>query len=253
MIEGMVDIQTDDGWMEAFTTHPDEGGAFPGVIVLMDIWGLREELFEVARRIATVGYHVTVPNFWYRRGKVRYEFRDENGRMRSLLTLTRAVQDEMHANMSHLSDEMAMADIGAVLKFLRDEPVRKGHKGVMGYCLGGRLALSAAARFPDQFRACASLHGTRLVNDKPNSPHHSLSRMRGEVYCGFAEYDDLAPPETIETLSQLFDLQPGVRYRAIVHPGTEHGYALPDRDVFDRQAANRDWETIFPMFRRQLD
>ena len=252
MIEGMTDIQTDDGWMDAFVVHPDENGPFPGVVVLMDIWGLREELFEIARKIAVVGYHVTVPNFWYRRGKIRYEFRDENGRMRSLVTLATAVQDEMQANMSHLTDGMAMADIGAVLKFLRTEPVRKAPKGVMGYCLGGRLALAAAARFPDQFRACASMHGTRLVNDRPDSPHLSLSRMRGEVYCGFAEYDDLAPPETIETLAQLFDLQPGVRYRAIVHPDTHHGYALPDRDVFDRQAANRDWENIFAMFRRQL-
>jgi carboxymethylenebutenolidase len=37
-----------------------------------------------------------------------------------------------------------------------------------------------------------------------------------------------------------------------VHPGTEHGYALPDRDIFAKPAANRDWENIFAMFRRQL-
>jgi carboxymethylenebutenolidase len=252
MIEGMTDIQTDDGWMDAFVAYPDENGPFPGVVILMDIWGLRDELFEIARKIAVVGYHVTVPNFWYRRGRMRYEFRDEHGRMRSLVTLAPAVRDEVQANMSHLTDSMAMADIGSVLKFLRGEPVRKAPKGVIGYCLGGRLALAAAARFPDHIRACASMHGTRLVNDRPDSPHLSLSRMRGEVYCGFAEHDDLAPPETIETLAQLFDLQPGVRYRAIVHPDTHHGYALPDRDVFDRPAANRDWENIFAMFRRQL-
>ena len=58
---------------------------------------------------------------------------------------------------------MAMADIGAVLKFLDGEPVRKGPKGTIGYCLGGRLSLAAAAEFPDQFRASASLHGTQLV------------------------------------------------------------------------------------------
>ena len=43
-----------------------------------------------------------------------------------------------------------------------------------------------------------------------------------------------------------------MRYRSNVHPGTEHGYALPDRDMFDKAAANRDWENIFAMFRRQL-
>jgi len=43
-----------------------------------------------------------------------------------------------------------------------------------------------------------------------------------------------------------------VDYCYEVHPGAEHGYALPDRDIHDKRAANRDWEVIFAMFRRQL-
>ena len=43
-----------------------------------------------------------------------------------------------------------------------------------------------------------------------------------------------------------------VYYSREVHPGAEHGYALPDRDIHDKRAANRDWELIFAMFRRQL-
>ena len=43
-----------------------------------------------------------------------------------------------------------------------------------------------------------------------------------------------------------------VRYDFTVHAGAEHGYALPDRDVYDKQAAARDWEQIFAMFHRQI-
>src|SRR6188474_2747087 len=164
MIDEHIDIPTADGRMDAFVTHPDEGGPFPAVIVLMDIWGLREELFDIARKIAVAGYHCTVPNFWYRRGKVRYEFRDNNGRMKSLNVIPKQAQDEMHANMVQVTDAMAMADIGAVLKFLDGEPARNGPKGTIGYCLGGRMSLAAAAAFPDQFRASASLHGTSMVS-----------------------------------------------------------------------------------------
>ena len=252
MIEKHIEIATADGRMDSFVVHPEEGGPFPAVLVLMDIWGLREELYDVARKVATVGYHVTVPNFWYRRGKVRFEYRDDNGRMKSLVAIPQAAQDEMHANMEHLTDAMAMADIGAVLKFLDGEPARQGPKATIGYCLGGRLSLAAAAAFPDRFRASASMHGTHLVNDKPDSPHRAVGKMRGEIYCGFAEKDALAPPSTIETLVRLFKDQAAVRYRSIVHPGTVHGYALPDRDIFDKAAANRDWENIFAMCRRQL-
>ena len=70
MIEKHIDIATADGRMDSFVVHPDEGGPFPAVLILMDIWGLREELYDVARKVAVVGYHVTVPNFFYRRGKV---------------------------------------------------------------------------------------------------------------------------------------------------------------------------------------
>jgi carboxymethylenebutenolidase len=42
------------------------------------------------------------------------------------------------------------------------------------------------------------------------------------------------------------------RYTYRIHKGAEHGYALPDRDIADKHAANRDWEVIFPMFRRTL-
>jgi carboxymethylenebutenolidase len=252
MIEKAIDIPTADGAMDSFIVHPGEGGPFPAVVLLMDIWGLREELFDVARKVAVVGYHVTVPNFWYRRGKVRYEFRDEKGRMRSLNAIPKAVQDEMHGNMTHVTDKMAMTDIGAVLKFYDGEPVRKGPKGSIGYCLGGRLSLAAAAEFPDHFRASASMHGTALVSDAPDSPHRMIDRMRGEIYCGYGERDRFTPPPVRDGLAKAMAENANIRFHAIVHPGADHGYALPDRDVFDKPAANRDWENIFAMFRRQL-
>ena len=81
MIEQMAEIPTKAGRMNAFVTHPEGGGPFPAVVVFMDIWGLREELFDIARRIATAGYHVTLPNLYYRQGDVRFEKRDAGGRM----------------------------------------------------------------------------------------------------------------------------------------------------------------------------
>jgi carboxymethylenebutenolidase len=222
------------------------------VILLMDIWGLREELFDIARKVATVGYHCTVPNFWYRRGRVRYEFRDEKGYMRSLNTIPQTVQAEMRANSELVTDRMAMADIGSVLTFLDGQPARQGPKGTIGWCLGGRLSILAAEEFPDQFRASASLHGTAMVTDAPDSPHRSLGKVRGEVYCGFGGLDRFTPPDVVEAMGRGMKENTAVRYRGRVHAGADHGYALPDRDVYDRTAANRDWEHIFAMFRRQL-
>jgi carboxymethylenebutenolidase len=67
----------------------------------------------------------------------------------------------------------------------------------------------------------------------------------------FCREDPNAAPSIRQALSKAFAGCP-VDYWYEVHPGAEHGYALPDRDIHDKRAANRDWELIFVMFRRQL-
>ncbi|MDG2269477.1 MAG: dienelactone hydrolase family protein [Alphaproteobacteria bacterium] len=68
MREKTVQVTTEDGVMETFITHPETGAPFAPVIVFMDVWGLREQLRDIARRIACVGYVVALPNFYYRMG-----------------------------------------------------------------------------------------------------------------------------------------------------------------------------------------
>ena len=62
MIEQTVDIETRDGAMETFICAPDRGGPFAPILFLMDAPGIREELRDMARRLATSGYLVALPN-----------------------------------------------------------------------------------------------------------------------------------------------------------------------------------------------
>jgi carboxymethylenebutenolidase len=248
-----VDIATTDGRMETFVTHPEQDGPFPPVVLYMDVWGVREELYDLARRIGTVGYYVMVPDFYYRQGKIRSTFINEKGERISLAKLSKEDQAKVLEPASKLADSMVVTDTGAILAYVRsgEEPVKSGGVGGVGYCMGGRQVMQAAIAYPDAFRACASLHGTTLISDRPDSPHLGVERLRGELYCGFAEFDHYAPLSMVEELGSL--LKPcAVRYTHTIHPGAEHGYALPDRDVFNKKAAERDWELIFSMFQRQI-
>src|SRR5690349_24378372 len=69
MIEEILDIATEDGRMETFLCRPERGGPRPAVIFQMDAPGIREELRDMARRLATVGYYVLLPNLYYRAGR----------------------------------------------------------------------------------------------------------------------------------------------------------------------------------------
>src|SRR4030095_14538107 len=132
MHEQFLGIETPSGRVETFVTHPEQDGPFPPVIIYMDIWGLREELFEIARRVGTVGYYCMVPDLYYRQGKVRHEFRDAENRMISLHALDEARRQRVIAPGRRLSNQMVVDDTGAILDFLgRGEPVR-------ARCVGSR-------------------------------------------------------------------------------------------------------------------
>ena len=125
MHEKTIDIPTADGRMETFITHPEEGGPFAPVVVYMDVWGLREELYDIARKIAVVGYYVLLPDLYYRWGRIRHQWRDADGRMISMHNLDPERQAQVRAPLQKLSDAMVVADSGAILGFIdRGEPVR---------------------------------------------------------------------------------------------------------------------------------
>jgi carboxymethylenebutenolidase len=252
MKEQTVDIPTAAGKMDTFITCPEQAGPFPAVILYMDVWGIREILFDLALRVATVGYCVLVPDLYYRQGRIRTDYRDEHGRALSIKNLTDAQREAVLEPQRKLTDAMVLEDTGAILKFLENySDARKGAIGGFGYCMGGRQVLQAAAAYPDRFGAVASLHGTTLITDEPDSAHLGIGKLQGEVYCGFAETDEYAPAPMVEEWNRLMKSSPA-KYRGVIHKGAEHGYALPDRDLFHKQGAERDWELIFAMFHRAI-
>lgn len=252
MIERTMDIPSPDGKISTFITHPQDGAAHPAIVVYMDVWGVREELRDIARRIATTGYYVMLPNLYYRFGGGSTEYRDANGKMISMEILDDERKARTRAPMLQLSDQMVVDDTGALLKFIdAGEPVIRGGMGSIGYCMGGRHVVRVAGAFPERFKGSASLHGTRLVTDGADSPHLSAVKAQGELYCGFAEHDPFAPLPHIKVISDAMQASKA-KFSYEMHKGAHHGYALPDRDIHDKPAANRDWELMFAMWRRQL-
>jgi carboxymethylenebutenolidase len=245
VIEQHVDINTKDGVTEAFVCHPRKKGPWPAVIFYMDAPGIREELHDMARRIATVGYFVVQPNLYYRHGRgisltsdCTTDGHPENKRMFEL--------------MFTLSNDLIAEDTGALLEFLKGQPAAKTERvGALGYCMSGQFAITAAARYPNQIRAAASYHGVALATDKPDSPHLLADKIRGEVYLGFGEKDHLTPPDQIETVDKAFK-QAKAKYELEIYPGAGHGFVFPQRASYVKAAAERHWETMFDLFGRTL-
>src|ERR1700722_13108262 len=103
MKEQSIEIDTSAGKMPTFVVHPRQDGPFPAVILYMDIWGVREELYDIARWVATGGYYCLVPDLFYRQGKIRHEARDQRGKMISLSKL----DNETRANVLPHANELS--------------------------------------------------------------------------------------------------------------------------------------------------
>jgi carboxymethylenebutenolidase len=241
MIERDVDIQTSDGLMNTYVTYPEEGGPFPVVLFYMDAPGKREELHAMARRLGTAGYYVILPNMYYR--AVRRFEADRND------PSSRARMAEL---MNMLSRDLVMADTQAMFDFLAgEEDARSGAVGCVGYCMSGPYSFAAAGTYPDRVAAAASVYGVRLRTDAPDSPHLRAARIKGEMYFACAENDVHAPREMIDALAAHLETT-DIRYRIEWYPGTEHGFAFPQRPAYDMRAAERHWERLHALFERNL-
>jgi carboxymethylenebutenolidase len=245
VIEQFVDIDSRNGPIETFICHPEKTGPWPTVIFYMDAPGIREELHDMARRIATVGYYVILPNLYYRLGRgitLSPECTVEGS----------AEFKRMFELMGTLSNQLIVEDTGTLLGFLDSQPAAQTQRvGALGYCMSGPFAVTAAARFPDRIAAAASFHGVFLATDKPESPHLLADKIRGEVYLAFGEKDHLTPPAQIEAVREAFQ-KANVKFEIEIYPGVGHGFVFPNRANFAKPAAERHWERLFDLFGRTL-
>ena len=167
MKEQILDIATKDGAMETFICHPERGGPYPPVLFLMDAPGIREELYDMARRLATVGYYVLLPNLYYRAGKDTKYGPD-------VLEKGSAEQARMRAVRTKMTIPPVMDDIAAMIAFADSQPAsKKGPVGTHGYCMSGpvfagrRRALSR----PDRRRRLVLRHVAGERRGREPAPH----------------------------------------------------------------------------------
>lgn len=244
MIERQIDIATPSGAMSTFICHPERNGPHPVILFYMDAPGIREELRDMARRLATVGYYVMLPNLYYRLNV--FELGPFAGPEHV------AVRERMMGFMETLTVPMIMDDTDALVVFANtDDAASKGAMGTLGYCMSGRYALGAAARYPERVSAAASIYGTKLFTHSTDSPHLTTANAKGELYIACAENDHYVPVETVTPLRDALK-SAGLRAEVELYPSVDHGFAFPGRAAYNKAAAERHWERLFALFGRNL-
>ena len=245
MAHATLETRTADGICPTHVFEPDGAGSWPGVLMFMDGIGVRPALFEMAERLSAAGYYVLLPDLYYRSGFVARDgaklFSDPARRA-----------DWMQRVLPTVSAANIMRDMPALLAQFDARPGVQGARiGTTGYCLGGRLSLTAAGHFPDRIAAAASYHGGGLATDAPDSPHRLAPSMQARVYVAGAiedpSFDDVQKQRLDDALTEA-----NVDHRIETY-NARHGWVPSDTPVHDAAATERHWQTLVELFRQTLE
>ena len=240
----MVDITTRDGVADAYLSRPPgPDGSHPGVLLIMDAFGLRPRIEEMADRIAARGFVVLAPNVLYRAGPAPEMPDLEDPAQRDPFFA------RLRPAMAELTPERIVSDGAAYLDYLGD--LARPPFAITGYCLGGRVGWRIAAAYPERVAALGAFHAGGLVSDDQDSPHLSAGSISAELYLGHADNDQSMTPEHIAALEQALE-EAGVRYHSELYEGAAHGYTMSDTAAYDEAAAERHFTELFALLDRTI-
>lgn len=235
-----IEVRTTDGVCSTHVFTPANGENLPAIIMFMDAYGARPAMYDLADKLASAGYCVALPDIFYRSGWTAEQ-------AVGLFEIPEKREHFMTKIIPTVSGENIMRDMPAWISYLhgRDD-VRDGGIGTTGYCLGGRLSITAAGSLPNDVSAAASYHGGGLATDAPDSPHKLAPQMKARVYVAGAIEDrgfDDAQKQRLEDALTAAHVEHKIEtYNA------HHGWVPADQKTHDEAATQRHWQTTFALF-----
>lgn len=245
MTHTQIEITTEDGACPAHIFTPSAPGPWPAVLVYMDGIGIRPTLLSHCERLAAAGYYTLLPDLFYRSGP--YEPQDPKQLFSD--PAVRAAWFSKHFPTTTSAN--IMRDTRAFLDHIAARPdVRPGPIGAVGYCMGGRMALTAAGHYPDRFAAVAAYHPGNPANDAADSPHLLAPKITARVYVAGATEDQSFPDEQKQRLADALSAAK-VDHTIETYPA-KHGWVFADTPVYDAECNERHWTTLLDLLSRAL-
>jgi carboxymethylenebutenolidase len=225
MPEAHIEMEADDGCIDAFAACPAGAGPWPPILLLSDSRGLRDAIEVMARRLAAEGYFVLAPNLFYRTG------------------IGSSADARAAAVAVALDADGQGEDFEAWLHALEAERlVDDARIGVLGYGVGAAVALRLAASHAERVAAAAVFYGGR---PSPAEAHHLAACVNAVLHLGHAEGDSGAGD--LEAALR----REGVDFENLVYPAPR-GFAVPDHPGYEPTAAERHWTNLTELFRRTV-
>lgn len=203
------------GHFRAYLAVPASGKG-PGIVLAQEIFGINEFVRATADYYAEEGYVVLAPDlYWRQQPDVDLGYSPEDWQ-------------KAFALYQGFDVDQGVADIGATLQVLRERPEFEGTAGVLGYCLGGKLAYLAACRC--DVDVAVGYYGVGIEAALDEAAH-----IRGRLVLHFAEHDKFCPPPARDAIFDALGNRPGVEL--YLYQGVDHAFARPASEHYHKPSA----------------
>ncbi len=215
--------------MATYVSHPppSAGTSFPAIIVAQEAFGVTRHIEKVCDRFADEGYVAMAPALYHRdHPNPKLGYGDEDAPTRTRY-------------MSSLRDDELVEDINVTINYLQNRfPRTRGQKiGIVGYCVGGRIAYLAAASCPGLSAASVYYGGRILIpfGDGP-APIDLSHQINIPVMGNFGEKDANPTPDDVAQIEAKLK-EAGVTYDFKMYPEAGHGFNCDERPDYHEATA----------------
>lgn len=221
----MIEFASNGGMTPGYLARPTYGGPHRSVVLVQEWWGLVPHIEEVARRFARAGFVALAPDLYHGRATTNPE--------------------EARILATNLDTEHALREIAGAARYLkRMDQVQPKWSGIIGWSLGGGLAISAAGLSGD-FAAAAAFYA------RPAQPD-LIPRLQTPLLCLYAEKDESIPQDWVRDFDRQLSSY-HIPHEMVVYPGVGHAFFNDTRpDTYSEKAAQDAWDRTLAWLRRYL-
>jgi len=212
--------------------HPPIGG----IVVLQEAFGVGPQLEDVCQRLADIGWLAVAPHLFHRTGDPVLPYDDLS-------------QVRPHAEA--LTADGILADVDAALDFIADAGFPPDIAGVVGFCMGGTLAMAVATQ--RQVGAAVTFYGSGITTSRFGFPPmvDAVPRLTAPWLGLYGDQDAGIPVEQVEAL-QAAAAQAEVPVEVVRYPDAGHGFFRDGSAAYDEAAAEDAWMRLLDWFADRL-
>jgi carboxymethylenebutenolidase len=218
-----ITIATNGQSVPAYQCLPEGDGAFSGVVVIQEWWGLEPHIKDIAERFARQGFATVAPDLYH--GVVTSE------------------PDEARKLVMALDRPRAVKEIVGTVSYIKAQPYSNGKVGTVGYCMGGGLSIATACN-TDSLSAAVVYYGS-------NPDADTLANASCPVLGLYGGSDDGIPMSTAVDLSEALE-KSGTPYEVHVYGGAPHAFFNDTRESYRKDVAEHSWQTTLAWFEKNL-